>query len=178
MLWPRIYLPACIEEQDRPYIVAHEQAHIARGDHWWKLLGFICLCLHWYNPMVWISFVLFGRDTEMACDERVVWGMELESRKAYSLALLNSGRQLSGLAALTLCFGKESLKQRIKSVLSFRKPGMKSQMMTGIKRIAETKSGFEPLKDNLEDWINNKIKDRISGLLFCAFSYHFVNFVP
>lgn len=131
-LKPRIYLPACIEEQDRPYIVAHEQAHIARGDHWWKLLGFICLCLHWYNPMVWISFVLFGRDTEMACDERVVWGMELESRKAYSLALLNSGRQLSGLAALTLCFGKESLKQRIKNVLSFRKPGIWITALAGM----------------------------------------------
>ena len=81
-LKPKIYLSACTEAQDRPYIVAHEQAHIARGDHWWKLLGFVCLCLHWYNPLVWVSFVLFGRDTEVACDERVVWGMELEERKA------------------------------------------------------------------------------------------------
>ena len=131
-LRPRIYLPVTVDPQDRPYIVAHEQAHIARGDHWWKLLGFVCLCLHWYNPLVWISFVLFGRDTEVACDERVVWGMELEERKAYSMALLNSGRQMSGLAALTLCFGKESLKQRIKNVLSFRKPGIWITALAGM----------------------------------------------
>ena len=131
-LRPRIYLPVTVDPQDRPYIIAHEQAHIARGDHWWKLLGFVCLCLHWYNPLVWVSFVLFGRDTEVACDERVVWGMELEERKAYSMALLNSGRQMSGLAALTLCFGKESLKQRIKNVLSFRKPGIWITALAGM----------------------------------------------
>ena len=135
-LKPRIYLSACTEAQDRPYIIAHEQAHIARGDHWWKLLGFVCLCLHWYNPLVWVSFVLFGRDTEVACDERVVWGMELEERKAYSMALLNSGRQMSGLAALTLCFGKESLKQRIKNVLSFRKPGIWITALAGMLAVA------------------------------------------
>ena len=135
-LKPRIYLSACTEAQDRPYIIAHEQAHIARGDHWWKLLGFVCLCLHWYNPLVWVSFVLFGRDTEVACDERVVWGMELEERKAYSMALLNSGRQMSGLVALTLCFGKESLKQRIKNVLSFRKPGIWITALAGMLAVA------------------------------------------
>ena len=135
-LRPRIYLPAYTDAQDRPYIVAHERAHIARGDHWWKLLGFLCLCLHWYNPLAWVSFVLFGRDTEVACDERVVWGMTLEERKAYSVALLNSGRQMSGLAALTLCFGKESLKQRIRNVLSFRKPGIWITMLAGMLVVA------------------------------------------
>ena len=135
-LKPRICLPACTEPKDRSYIVAHEQAHIARGDHWWKLLGFVCLCLHWYNPLVWVSFVLFGRDTEVACDERVVWGMALEERKAYSMALLNCGRQMSGLAALTLCFGKESLKQRIKNVLSFRKPGIWITALAGMLAVA------------------------------------------
>ena len=133
---PRIYLPVTVEPQDRPFIVSHEQAHIARGDHWWKLLGFVCLCLHWYNPLVWVSFVLFGRDTEVACDERVVWGMELEARKAYSMALLNCGRQLSGLTAVTLCFGKESLKQRIKNVLSYRKPGFWITAVAGMLAMA------------------------------------------
>jgi len=133
---PRIYLPVTVEPQERPFIVSHEQAHIARGDHWWKLLGFVCLCLHWYNPLVWVSFVLFGRDTEVACDERVVWGMELEERKAYSMALLNCGRQLSGLTAVTLCFGKESLKQRIKNVLSYRKPGFWITAVAGMLAVA------------------------------------------
>lgn len=135
-LKPKIYLPAQVEAGDRPYIVAHEQAHIARGDHWWKLLGFVCLCLHWYNPLVWLSFVLFGRDTEVACDERVVWGMALEERKAYSLALLNCGKRVSGLTAVTLCFGKESLKQRIKNVLSYRKPGFWITAVAGMLAVA------------------------------------------
>lgn len=133
---PKIYLPATVDTQDRAYIVAHEQAHIARGDHWWKLLGFVCLCLHWYNPLVWLSFVLFGRDTEVACDERVVWGMALEERKAYSMALLNCGKRLSGLTAVTLCFGKESLKQRIKNVLSYRKPGFWITAVAGMLAVA------------------------------------------
>ncbi len=120
---PRVYLPADLPDEDVPHILAHEQAHIARGDHWWKLLGYICLCIHWYNPLVWVCYVLFCRDTEVACDERVVWPMELAQRKAYSHALLNCGKRYSGLTAVTLCFGKVSLAQRIKNVLSYRKPG-------------------------------------------------------
>lgn len=135
-LHPQVYLSAQTAREDRMYIVAHEKAHIARGDQWWKLLGFGCLCLHWYNPLVWLSFVLFSRDTEVACDERVVWGMALEERKAYSVALLNCGKQISGLSALTLCFGKESLKQRIKNVLSFRKPGFWITVLAGMLAVA------------------------------------------
>lgn len=131
-LHPQVYLSSQTTLEDRMYIVAHEKAHIARGDQWWKLLGFGCLCLHWYNPLVWLSFVFFSRDTEVACDERVVWGMALEERKVYSMALLNCSRQISGLSTLTLCFGKESLKQRIKNVLSFRKPGIWITALAGM----------------------------------------------
>jgi len=121
---PKMYLSAAVEQKDRGHIIAHEQAHIDRGDHWWKLLGFLCLCLHWYNPLVWLAYTLFCRDTEVACDERVVWSMGVEDRKAYSLALLNCGRQISGLPAIVLCFGKISLGKRIENVLSYRKPGL------------------------------------------------------
>lgn len=129
---PRIYLPDDLPESDKPHILAHEQAHIARYDHWWKLVGYICLCLHWYNPLVWVCYVLFCRDTEVACDERVVWPMALPERKAYSRALLNCGKRFSGLTAVTLCFGKVSLGQRIKNVLSYRKPGVWITAMAGM----------------------------------------------
>jgi len=129
---PRIYLPAALEEAERKYILAHEQAHIARGDHWWKLLGLLCVSLHWYNPLVWIAYLLLRRDMEVACDERVVWSMELWERKEYSSALLSCGRRMSGLTAAALCFGKESLKKRIQNVLSFRKPGIWITMAAGM----------------------------------------------
>ena len=129
---PKIYLPLFLQPGDRHHIVAHEKAHILRGDNWWKLLGFVCLCLHWYNPLVWVAYTLFCRDTEVACDERIVWGMDLEKRKEYTYALLNSGKRASGLPALVLCFGKESLKQRIRNVLSYRKPGLVITAITGM----------------------------------------------
>ena len=129
---PKIYLPLFLQPSDRHHIIAHEKAHILRGDNWWKLLGFMCLCLHWYNPLVWVAYTLFCRDTEVACDERIVWGMDLEKRKEYTFALLNSGKRASGLPALVLCFGKESLKQRIKNVLSYQKPGLAITAITGM----------------------------------------------
>ena len=121
---PEIYLPKRLKEQDREYILSHEQAHIKRGDNWWKLLGLLCVCIHWYNPLVWVSYTLLCRDIEIACDEQVIQSMQLDDRKAYSLALLNSGKRMSGLFVYPVAFGEISLKQRIKNVLSYRKPGL------------------------------------------------------
>ena len=121
---PRIYMPAGILAQDRRFIVAHEQAHILRGDNWWKLLGFLCGCVHWYNPLVWLGYTLLCRDIEIACDEKVVAGMDLETRKAYSVALLNCGKRLSGLSACPVAFGEVSLRQRIRNVLAYRRPDL------------------------------------------------------
>ncbi len=131
-LRPQIYLPSDVSLQERGYIIAHEQAHIDRGDHWWKLFGIILTCLHWYNPLVWIGYILFCRDTESACDERVICLLNLEERKGYAKALLNRGRKASGLTAITLCFGKEKLKQRIHNVLTFRKPGVWITLAAGM----------------------------------------------
>lgn len=119
---PEIYLPVGLSEQDRAFMIAHEQAHIRRRDHWWKLLGLMCVGIHWYNPLVWIGYALMCRDIEIACDEQVVQSMSLEERKAYSLALLNSGKRLSGMLACPVAFGEVSLKQRIKKVLAYRQP--------------------------------------------------------
>lgn len=121
-LVPKIYLPVGLCERDREFIIAHERAHISRGDNWWKLVGFVCVCIHWYNPLVWVGYGFLCRDIEIACDERVVRNMDLEQRKAYSFALLNCGKRLSGFMACPVAFGEVGLKQRIKNVLSYRRP--------------------------------------------------------
>ena len=119
---PKIYIPVGLSKLDREFIIAHEQAHISRGDNWWKLVGFLCVCVHWYNPLVWWSYGLLCQDIEVACDENVVRNMDLEQRKAYSTALLNRGKRLSRFMACPVAFGEVSLKQRIKKVLSYRRP--------------------------------------------------------
>ena len=120
---PLIYIPAGLSERDRVFIIAHEQAHISRGDNWWKLTGYLCCCIHWYNPLVWLGYGLLCRDIEIACDERVIRDMDLEQRKAYSFALLNCAKRLSGFMACPVAFGEVSLKQRVKNLLSYRRPG-------------------------------------------------------
>lgn len=120
---PEIYLPMGIAPRDRAFIITHEQTHKKRGDHWWKLIGLLCVAIHWYNPLVWVGYVLMCRDVEIACDEQVVAAMNLAERKAYSLALLNSGKRISGILACPVAFGEVSLKQRIKKVLAYRQPG-------------------------------------------------------
>ena len=121
---PRIYLPFRVQKRDRRFIVAHERAHVARGDNWWKLLGFVCAAIHWYNPLVWLSYVLLCRDIELACDERVIRELDINDRKAYSMALLNCGKSLAGVSVCPVAFGEVSLKTRIKRVLHYRKPGV------------------------------------------------------
>ena len=122
---PQIYIPDGLSDQDRNFILAHERSHQKRGDHWWKLLGMVCLSIHWYNPLVWLSYALLCRDIEIACDERVISSMILEDRRSYSLALLNSGKRLSGFLAYPVAFGEISLRERIKGVLAYRKPGIR-----------------------------------------------------
>ena len=121
---PKIYIPTELNQKDRRFILAHEQSHLKRGDHWWKLLGMLCLSIHWYNPLVWLSYALLCRDIEVACDERVIRDLELEERKSYSFALLSSGKRLSGFLTYPVAFGEVSLKTRIKKVLNYRKPSL------------------------------------------------------
>ena len=120
---PRIYLPIGLGEKDRAFIIAHEQTHILRWDHWWKLLGLVCTAVHWYNPLVWIGFALLCRDIEITCDERVICSMDLAERKAYSQALLNSEKRRFGLLECPVAFGEVDLKQRIRNVLAYHPYG-------------------------------------------------------
>lgn len=129
---PRIYLPCGVSLADRVYIIAHEKAHISRGDNWWKLLGAMLVCLHWFNPLVWLGYILFCRDTEVACDERVVCTLDMEGRKAYALALLNRGKAASGLSLVSLSFGKEKLRKRIEYALKYRNAGLWVTLATGM----------------------------------------------
>ncbi|MBQ2928032.1 MAG: phosphodiester glycosidase family protein [Oscillospiraceae bacterium] len=120
---PRIYIPMGLSKMVRKHILAHERTHLEKGDHWFKMVGFIALALHWFNPLVWVAYILLCKDIEMACDERVVQFMELQERKEYSAALLNCSTNKVHFAACPVAFGEVSVKTRIKSVLKYKKPG-------------------------------------------------------
>ena len=119
---PRIYLPSALEPEHRASVLAHERSHLRRKDHWWKPLGFALLAVHWFNPVMWLAYVLLCRDIEAACDERVVKKLEPQERKAYSEALLSCAAPRRSIAACPLAFGEQGVKGRIKSVLSYKKP--------------------------------------------------------
>ena len=119
---PRIYIPMGLSRVVRKHILAHERTHLEKGDHWFKMTGFIALAIHWFNPLVWVAYILLCKDIEIACDERVVQFMELQERKEYSAALLNCSTNRVHFAACPVAFGEVSVKARIKSVLSYKKP--------------------------------------------------------
>lgn len=118
---PRIYLPSTVGENDRPLVIAHEKAHIKRLDHWWKPLGFILLTVYWFNPVLWLSYILLCRDIEYACDEKVISDMGADIKKTYSHALINCSVRQRTISACPLAFGEVGVKERIKSVLNYKK---------------------------------------------------------
>ena len=120
---PRIYIPMGMNQQSQKHILEHERTHLDKGDHWIKMIGFLALALHWFNPLVWLAYILLCKDIEMACDERVVQFMELEERKSYSAALLSCSSRQMHFAASPVAFGEVSVKQRILSILNYKKPG-------------------------------------------------------
>lgn len=119
---PRIYLPSGGIGAEADYVIAHERAHLKRGDHWWKPLGFCLLAVYWFHPLVWAAYVLFCRDIELACDERVVREMDLPQRKAYSGALVSCGMQQRPVLVCPLAFGEVGVKERVNAVLHYKKP--------------------------------------------------------
>ena len=119
---PKIYIPMGLSPTVRKHILAHERTHLEKGDHWFKMVGFIALALHWFNPLVWAAYILLCKDIELACDERVVQFMELEERKSYSAALLSCSTSRAHYAACPVAFGEVSVKDRIKTVLNYRRP--------------------------------------------------------
>ncbi|MBQ8605216.1 MAG: M56 family metallopeptidase [Clostridia bacterium] len=119
---PRIYLPFNMKEQDMEHVISHENAHIRRKDHLWKPFGFLVLTLHWFNPLIWLGYTLLCRDIELACDEKVIKELDNEQKADYSQALLSCSVNRRIIAACPIAFGEVGVKNRVKSVLNYKKP--------------------------------------------------------
>ena len=119
---PKIYLPYHMDSREMGHVIAHEQTHICRRDHWWKPLGFLLLTIHWFNPLMWLSYVLLCRDIELACDEKVIGEMGNEQRADYTQALVTCSVGRRVIAACPLAFGEIGVKERVKSVMNYKKP--------------------------------------------------------
>lgn len=132
---PKIYIPSGMSPAARTQILAHERTHLEKGDHWIKVIAFLALALHWFNPLVWVAYLMLCKDIEIACDERVVQFMELDERKQYASALLQCSTNRIYYAACPVAFGEVSVKYRIKSALSYRKPAVWMSLM-GVLSIA------------------------------------------
>lgn len=121
---PRIYVPFHLPDDVLDQVVAHEQAHLRRRDHWWKLLGFLLLAVHWFHPLLWVAYLLLCRDLELACDEAVIRDLDAPRRAAYTEALVAcSIRRRS--AASPLAFGEVGVRERVRSIMDYRKPAMR-----------------------------------------------------
>ena len=120
---PRIYLPQMILPEELPYVIAHEKAHIRRRDHWWKVIGFALLSIHWFNPVMWLAYCVLCRDIEFACDEQVIRELGENQRADYSQAILDCSVAPRSISACPLAFGETGVKARVKEILSYKKPG-------------------------------------------------------
>ena len=119
---PHIYLPSGLDEVQRQNVLAHEQAHLARRDHWWKPLGFVLLAVYWFNPVLWLAYTLLCRDIELACDERVIRTMDESAVKTYSTVLLACSMPRKAVITCPLAFGEVGVKERVKNALHYKKP--------------------------------------------------------
>jgi len=119
---PRIYLPSALDEAQRGSVLSHERAHLARRDHWWKPLGYVLLAVYWFNPLLWLAYILLCRDIELACDERVLRGMDAGQVKAYSSALLACSMPRKAVITCPLAFGQVGVKERVRNALRYKKP--------------------------------------------------------
>lgn len=167
MLRPKIYLPFAISEQNMEQVIAHEQSHIRRRDHLWKPLGFFLLSLHWFNPLMWLGYVLLCRDIELACDEKVIKELSTEQRADYSEALLACSVNRRMIAACPLAFGEVGVKDRVKSVLNYRKPAFWIIIAAGIASVVAAVCFLtNPLSNrlkNIEDLtINSRIEETVA----------------
>lgn len=121
---PHIYIPERMDEKSLMYVIAHERAHISRGDHLMKAAGYLLLAFYWFHPLVWISYGLLCRDIEQACDEKVIRMMGLDCKRAYSEALLKCAVKRNSMGACPVAFGEGEVKSRVKNILNYRKPAV------------------------------------------------------
>ena len=121
-LGPKIYLPFDLRGTDLSHVIAHENAHIRRKDHWWKPFGFVLLAIHWFNPIMWVGYILLCRDIELACDEKVIKEMDSKTKADYTEALVACSVNRRVIAACPLAFGEVGVKERVKTVMNYKKP--------------------------------------------------------
>ena len=127
---PRIYFSSALREREMDYILAHESAHLKRKDHWWKALGYLLLCIHWFNPLCWVAYSLLCKDIELACDDKAAKNMTFHEKKEYAKVLLSCAGQRSLVMVCPLAFGEVGVKERVKSVLNYKKPTVWIMMAT------------------------------------------------
>ncbi len=162
---PRIYLPAALRAENMPYVIAHERAHICRKDHWWKPLGFLILAVHWFNPLMWLAYILLCRDIELACDEKVVRLLDAPSRADYSQALLSCSVSRASIAACPLAFGEVGVKARVKSILNYKKPGFWILLAAVIACVAVAVCFLtDPANDTQESSYKSSYSDRVLAI--------------
>ncbi len=156
---PKIYIPFNMGK-DEELVIAHEQAHINRKDHWWKPLGFLILTLHWFNPLMWLGYVFLCRDIEIACDEKVVGHLDDEQRADYSQALLSCSVKRRMISACPLAFGEVGVKERVKSILNYTKPAFWIMLVALVLCVITAVCFLTDPKDDSEH--NNDIPDIVT----------------
>lgn len=119
---PKVYLPSGLSQEEMEYVIAHEKAHLRRKDHWWKPIGYLLLCVYWFQPLCWLAYILLCKDIELACDEKVIRQMSMEDKKEYSRVLLSCATQRHLVVTCPLAFGEVGVKERVKTVLNYKKP--------------------------------------------------------
>ena len=159
LIRPRIYLPFGLDEGAREQVLTHERAHIARGDHVIKPLGWLILTVYWYNPLVWLAYALFCRDIELACDERVIRRLPVSGRADYSQALLDLSRPHHGVGACPLAFGESAVKGRVKSVLTYKRPAFWLIMLAALLCIGAAVCFLTDPKAEADDSVQNDSHD-------------------
>lgn len=120
-LGPTIYLPSGLRAQEQEYILSHERVHIRRHDHWWKPLGYLLLTVYWFNPVMWVAYIMLCRDIESACDEKVVSVLDGAGKREYAQALLNCSSHRRMIMACPVAFGQQRTRDRVKAVLNYKK---------------------------------------------------------
>ena len=122
LVCPKIYVPSHLSKVELANVIKHERAHLSRHDNWWKPLGFLLLSVYWFNPIIWVAYIMFCKDVELACDEKVVKIMDVAEVKEYSNTLLECSISRKLIVAAPLAFGEVAVKSRIKSVINYKKP--------------------------------------------------------
>ncbi|MBO4782080.1 MAG: hypothetical protein J5522_06750 [Lachnospiraceae bacterium] len=122
LIRPRIYIPSGMDARTFESVYAHETAHLKRKDYIWKPLGFLLLAVYWFNPLMWVAYIMLSRDIEAACDEKVISNMDKFERAAYSKALLACGKRERRISVCPLSFGETGVKGRVRSILNYKKP--------------------------------------------------------